>query len=110
VQGVEDLLERLAGEQFDVAGGQAELGIERVQQRFGEGDGGGEAVGDAAGMVSWVTLCSRSAAAMSGSAPDTDAPPPGRIVQAAATSRARTPSGPRPKTKPTASMLRPSSR
>jgi len=68
VQGLEDLLVRLAGEQLDLPGGQAGLGIKGGEQLRGERHGNGEAGGDAAGPGSRGTQCRRSTALISGSA------------------------------------------
>jgi len=48
VQGAEDLFVRLAGEQLDLPGGQAGLGVQGGQKLPGERDGGWEAGADAA--------------------------------------------------------------
>ncbi len=58
VEGVEDLLVWLAGEQLDVSGGQAGVGVEGLEGLVGERCGGGEAAGDAAGFRSLGHLVS----------------------------------------------------
>lgn len=50
VEGVEDLLMGLAGEQFDLPGGEADVGVEVTEQLLGERYSGGEAGADAAGF------------------------------------------------------------